>query len=427
MTAEPKPFHLTFNFAPITDELDARDLPVEGELPPGLFGTYLRNGPNPRSGTSPHWFVGDGMVHGVRLEGGRARWYKNRYVGPGRDVPPEGDRLRARRRHNTHVIEHAGRILALVEAALPMELDAELGSVGLFDFDGRVDTAVTAHPKRCAHTGELHFFGYQHAAPHLTYYVADARGQVVRRQEVDVEGASYMHDFALTEHHALFFDMPVRMIGDWGGPNPMPFAWKDGFRARILAVPRAGGPTRAFEVQAGMLSHTANAYEEDGRIVVEGARTQAFDGPPPLLHRWELDLGTGAVRETQLDERVVDFPRIDDRRAGLRHRYVTTVELRVTDGKPAGSLLRRYDTDAGTSVASSLPVSEMPGECVFVPAGPDEDEGFLMSYVYDAARDGSDLVILDAGRLDGPPVARVRLPRRVPFGFHGSWVPGQPL
>jgi len=47
----------------------------------------------------------------------------------------------------------------------------------------------------------------------------------------------------------------------------------------------------------------------------------------------------------------------------------------------------------------------------------------VLSYVYDAARDTSDLVILDAARFDGRPQAVVELPQRVPAGFHGSWVP----
>ena len=42
--------------------------------------------------------------------------------------------------------------------------------------------------------------------------------------------------------------------------------------------------------------------------------------------------------------------------------------------------------------------------------------------MYDAADDSSDLVILDGSAPGTDPVARVHLPQRVPFGFHGSWV-----
>src|SRR4051794_30999489 len=75
-----KPFHLCGNFAPVPDEITAFDLPVTGAIPPELDGLYVRNGANPKSGFSPHWFFGDGMVHGVRLAGGKAQWYRNRFV-----------------------------------------------------------------------------------------------------------------------------------------------------------------------------------------------------------------------------------------------------------------------------------------------------------------------------------------------------------
>src|SRR3954470_261517 len=128
------PFWLSGNFAPVAIEQTSTDLSVEGTLPGELDGCYVRNGPNPRSGTSPHWLVGDGMVHGVALSGGRARWYRNRYVGAPAEPRGPGPRRLGRGRKNTHVIEHAGRLLALVEADLPLELDAELATIGPFDF-----------------------------------------------------------------------------------------------------------------------------------------------------------------------------------------------------------------------------------------------------------------------------------------------------
>jgi carotenoid cleavage dioxygenase-like enzyme len=410
---------MTHNFAPVAEEVTAFDLPVEGELPAELEGMFLRNGPNPRDGASPHWLVGSGMVHGVALGGGKAQWYRNRYV--------EG-------RNNTHVIAHAGRILALVEARLPVELDRELGTIGPFDFGGAVDTAFTAHPKLCARTGELHFFGYQFAPPHITYYVADSSGRVLRRRIVEVDGASYLHDFALTEHHAVFFDTPARMTSDWGR-GKLPFEWKEGHATRIGVVPRDGsGPVRWFPITTCVLSHTANAFEEDGRITIDGIKMLRLDMVPPCLYRWQIDLASGEVRETVLDPRPVDFPRVDERRIGRRHRYTYVVELRLKNGAPAGSLLRRHDSVTGESRACDLGDAQMPNECVLVTgagaaadADADEDAGWLLAFVYDAERHGSDLVVLNGRDFGAPPVARVRLPQRVPFGFHGSWVPATAL
>ena len=110
--------YLSGNFAPVREEVTAFDLPVEGALPPELRGLYVRNGANPKTGHSEHWFLGHGMVHGVRIEDGRAAWYRNRYVRtPFFDEPDvprissTGEADYTRSAANTHVLAHAGRIL----------------------------------------------------------------------------------------------------------------------------------------------------------------------------------------------------------------------------------------------------------------------------------------------------------------------------
>ena len=130
MPPPAKPFVQDNYYVPVPDEITAHDLPVAGTLPPQLTGVYLRNGPNPRPGSAPrHYLAGDGMVHGVRLEAGRARWYRNRYVKTRREPG-----IRGGASSNTHVFAHAGRILSFVEVALPVELDRRLETVGPVDF-----------------------------------------------------------------------------------------------------------------------------------------------------------------------------------------------------------------------------------------------------------------------------------------------------
>ncbi|MFT3772126.1 MAG: carotenoid oxygenase family protein [Minicystis sp.] len=136
---------------------------------------------------------------------------------------------------------------------------------------------------------------------------------------------------------------------------------------------------------------------------------------------------SGRAREQAVDDRrVVEFPRIDDRRVGRRHRHTYVVELReIVDEIPVRACLRRYDAEAGTSIAQDLGPGQVLGECVLVPKGPDpaEDAGWLISILRDGVRDTSELVVFDAEAFDAPPVARVRLPQRVPIGIHGTWVP----
>jgi carotenoid cleavage dioxygenase len=424
MSSSAEPILRDHYFVPVSDEITAHDLPVAGTLPPQLSGIYLRNGPNPRPGSNYHFFAGDGMIHGVRIEAGVARWYRNRYVKTRRDAG-----IRGGRSSNTHVFEHAGRILSFVEVALPLEIDRHLETVGPVDFGG-VDTAFTAHGKIDPGTGELIAFGYQFAQPHLTFYRIDRAGQLVERRVIDGCTPCLMHDFAMTEHHVIFFETPALMVQDWGGGD-LPFRWQDGRPTRIGVVPRQGGETRWFDVSACHLGHTANAFEQDGRIVVDGTRTNRFmtnmADDPPKLYRWEIDLERGVVTEGAMGPHPVEFPRVDERRNGRTYRHVYTVEYRDFGGPanmPRSSLLRCHDVETGTSVAKDFGDRFVPGEPVFIPKSVDagEKDGWVLALRYDRDLDRSDLVVLDANDFAGDPVAIVQLPQRVPIGFHGSWV-----
>ena len=207
--ADEKPFHLRGNFAPVSEEVTAYDLPVQGALPPELRGLYVRNGANPVTGTSAHWFLGQGMLHGVRLEAGRALWYRNRYVRTPYLENPEIQRVssdgnfdRVASAANTHVLAHAGKLLALEEGAFPWVVDSELGTIGPHDYQGKLRTAMTAHPKLCPVTGELLGFGYGQLPPYLVYHRISPDGRLVQSEEIAVGGPTMMHDFAITTKHA---------------------------------------------------------------------------------------------------------------------------------------------------------------------------------------------------------------------------------
>lgn len=436
--ADELPFHLQGNFAPVQEEVTAFDLPVEGAIPPELRGLYLRDGPNPKSGTSTHWFAGDGMVHGVRLEDGKASWYRNRWVRTRtleEDAPfvaEDGSVDRSVAKANTNVIGHAGRIFALVENAFPTELTPELDTLGICDFEGRLSTAMTAHPKSCPRTGELHFFGYGFSPPYLTYHRLDAAGKLVQSEEIAVPGPTMMHDFAITEHHVIFMDLPivfdleVAMQG-----TGFPYAWSDDYGARLGVMPRGGtnADVRWFEIDPCYVFHPLNAFEKDDQIVIDVARyPELWRGRndtfhPAFLHRWTIDVPAQKVTEQGLDDRPIEFPRIDERRLGLAHRYGYAVGNVGNVAEQANGLLK-YDLATGVTEVNDLG-GRLPAEGVFAPAvgSAGEDEGFVLAFGYDAGRDGSDLLVLDASSFTAPPVATIRLPQRVPFGFHGNWIP----
>lgn len=433
------PFHLSGNYAPVEAEVTAFDLEVRGAIPAELRGRYLRNGPNPKTGASPHWFIGDGMIHGVEVRDGRASWYRNRYVRTRAFVEdalrlgPDGVPDLTIGRANTHVVAHAGRIFALVESSFPTEMTRELDTIGCYDFGGRLTTAMTAHPKTCPVTGELHFFGYAQMPPFLTYHRADRQGVLVQSDPIDVPGPTMVHDFAITEGHVVFMDLPVVFDPELAQAGMLPFRWSDDYGARVGILPRGGSnaSVRWFEVEPCYVFHPLNAFEDNGHVVVDTVRYPELwrPGAPAFgsarLHRWRIDVASGKVSEQALDDRAVEFPRCDERRTGRPHRfgYVVFTARGVDAG--VGNALLKYDLRTGGSEVHDFGPARVPGEAVFIPASAaaGEDEGWLLTYVFDADRNGSEMVILDASSFGKPPVATVRLPQRVPFGFHGSWVP----
>jgi carotenoid cleavage dioxygenase len=436
-----KPWHLRGNFAPVTDEIEAVDLAVTGSLPAALDGLFVRNGANPKNGASPHWFLGDGMLHGVRIEAGRVRWYRNRYVrtrafGGADRMDPANITDHSISLANTHVLAHAGRLLCLEVGSFPTQVDLDLDTVGTLDFGGKLTTAFTAHPKLCPETGEMLAFGYGFMDPYLTYLRVSATGDLVQTTPITVPGPTMMHDFAATRNHVIFFDLPVVFDLERAMAGDMPYGWSDTYGARMGVMPRQGtdADVKWFDVDPCYVFHTMNAFEDaQGRVVVDAGRhasmwkDSASDFEPCHLWRWTFDPATGAVGEQQLDDASHAFPRLDDRLAGLPYRYGYAVLSRDdrTASMDADQVLVRYDLNSGDRQLHDPGLGRMCGEPVFVPAGPDaaEDDGYVMAYVYDKAEDRTSLVVLGAQDFSAGPVATVPLPRRIPHGFHGSWVP----
>ena len=442
-TLEEKPFHLRDNFAPTFEERTDFDLEVTGAIPPELRGRFFRNGSNPASGFSPHWFMGNGMIHGVELQQGKATWYRNRYVQtPALSDPdaartgPDGASDRTRSLANTHVICHAGKILALEEGSFPYELTPELETVGPHDFSGKLKSAMTAHPKICPETGELLFFGYDAMPPHLVYHRVAADGTLVQSEEIEVKGPTMMHDFNVTRNFTIFMDLPMVFDLEAAAQGGMPIRWSDDYGARLGVMPRAGSNADVvwYEIDPCYVFHPMNAYEDGDRIVLDVARFGKLtmgldegDGTPARLHRWTIDRASGKVTDEPLDDRPAEFPRIDNRVIGKKNRYGYMMSAGYGGPETFGEALFKYDLEAGKSWTHEFGSGFQAGEPVFALSSNTaaEDEGWLLTYVYDAARDRSDLVIVDAANFDQKPVARIHLPCRVPNGFHASWIPDE--
>lgn len=431
-------------FAPMTAEHTATTLRVTGSIPRELNGILARIGPNPRHVPNPaahHWFLGDGMVHGLRLEDGEARWYRSRFVGVDSVRKSQGlPRLPGERRGgldvvNTNIIGHAGKLWALVEAgALPVEMDGELNSTrhGLFNTGRRY--GFTAHPHLDPATGELHAICYDGADQRrLHYLVIGPRGDLVHQDTVAVRHGPMVHDCALTQRHMVVLDLPVTFAPSLLLKGaPLPWAWNPKHPARVGLLPREGGAVRWFEVDPCFVFHTANAFDlPDGGaildVVVHGRMfDRSLQGPEDQqvsFERWKLEAASGRVERTVLNREAQEFPRFDERRTAQPYQYAYAVSINIE--KPQPNALLRHDLRSGATLSHHYGARELSGEVVFVPRRAEgaEDDGWLLSYVHDLDCGPSKVVILNADDLGGTPQAVIELPVRVPLGFHGNWIP----
>jgi carotenoid cleavage dioxygenase len=432
--------YLEGNFAPVTVETTAFDLPVRGKIPAELEGRLLRIGPNPVAAPDPstyHWFMGTGMAHGLRLRGGKAEWYRNRYVlsnsvaatlkRPALPGPRENTA-------NTNIVAMGGATYAIIEAGgLPVELSYTLDSVARSNLGGTLKHGFAAHPKLDPRTGLQHVLTYEPGLEALTYLVVDERGLARDVAAIPAAHGPMVHDVAFTATSLIVLDLPVT-FDRAAAARGFPFVWNPERMPRVGLLPLDGDLSRLrwIEAPSCYVFHVMNAFDDGDAVVVDIVRhPRAFDrkrsGPgegAPVLARWRVDRSTGRLSETILDERGCEFPRFNDAFAGRSYRYGYTVSLGESD--PYGPVLK-HDVARGRAEAHHYGAGRASLEPVFVarPGATEEDDGWIMSYVYDATRDASDVVILDAQDFAGPPVATITLPVRVPFGFHGNWVPDQ--
>ena len=443
--------------APVSEERFDVDLRVIGEIPQALSGMFVRTGPNQQFAPlgAYHPFDGDGMLHAVYLQDGKAS-YRNRWVeskgllaerarghacygGMSNFKIPEPDVLEAggmlKNTGNTATVRHAGRYFTMLEAAPPTEFDRELRTLGEHDFAGRLRGPMTAHPKVDAVTGEMLFFGYSPVAPYLRYHEVDASGALVHSTEIELPAPVMMHDFVVTEHYAIFFDTPAVFDLEQLLAGRDPMSWKPQNGSRIGVLPRgsSGDAVRWFEIPNCYVVHFFNAWESGDTIEIRAPRMAdmpggfQFENPgaarEPMPWRWVIDLATGRVAEEQTDDVAGEFPRINEHLTGRRTRYGYNCPQRTWEFEFDFEGVVKYDHDTGSSTAHHYRDSEVSGEHVFAPdpAGQAEDDGWLMSFVTDRVTEQSELVILDARNIEDGPVARVQMAARVPLGFHANW------
>jgi carotenoid cleavage dioxygenase-like enzyme len=445
-TQEAHPY-LTGIHTPMGEEVTLENLIVTGDIPPALNGRYLRIGPNPVTNPNParyHWFTGDGMVHGIRIQAGQAEWYRNRWVRSTAVSTALGEVLKPGPRLtesavNTNVIGHSGRTYALVEAGgTPAELSETLDTIAHNPFDATLKGAFSAHPHRDPQSGELHAICYNAPDFNRVFHVVVGTDAKVRREEpIAVQHGPSIHDCAITKRFVLVFDLPVTfskqaMVAGY----QFPYRWNPGHQARIGLLPRQAAGTEIIwcGVDPCYVYHPSNAYDgEDGSVIVDVVvhdrnSHRDFRGPDPdriTFERWTIDPATKQVQRRVLDDTPQEFPRMDERRTGQPYRYAYSVQ--VPAGQPdliGETTILKHDLQKGSRAVRDFGANRYPGEFVFIPGHAEaaEDEGWLMGLVVDMGNQTTDLVILNAQDFTGPAQASIRLPHRIPPGFHGNWI-----
>jgi 8'-apo-carotenoid 13,14-cleaving dioxygenase len=427
---------------PMREELTFENLPVSGAIPPAFNGRYLRMGSNPRAPkpSKYHWFAGDGMIHGISIENGRALWYRNRWirstqVSKALDEPRVDGPRNAFDTVNTNVVGFAGKTLGLVEAgSTPVEIGEQLATLRYTDFGGTLHGSFTAHPHVDPLTGEMHGICYDVSRRSaVRYVVVTPEGKVRREVKIPIKHGPMIHDSAFTQRFAIILDLPVT-FSLWAAitGHTFPYRWRSSHAARVGLLPREGLAKDIIwcPIDPCYVFHAVNSYDAAGGKVVldvivhDRMFSRIKAGPDSQrcsLERWIVDPATRKVERVTLDRSPQEFPRPDERRLGQPYRYAYTMAL---TGWFLGSGLYKHDLEARTRQFHDFGQHRHPCEFMFVPAhaNAQEDEGWLIGFVIDAKAKTTDLVILDARNFEGAPQASIHIPHIVPPGFHGNWL-----
>lgn len=450
---------------------------VEGELPIELNGTLFRNGPgllDVNGQPIHHPFDGDGMICAFSFKEGRAH-FRNRFVqtqgfleeqqagkilyrGVFGTQKPGGwfanlFNLRLKNIANTHVIYWGEKLLALWEAAEPHRLDpATLETYGLDYLEGLLQpgSAFAAHPRidsACQLDDGapclVNFSVKAGLSSNITLYEFNSDGKLLRQHSHAIPGFAFMHDFAITPNYCIFFQAPMSL-------NPLPYML--GFRTagqclqvqsgkptQAIIIPRHGNaPLQIIPLEAGFVFHHANAFEQEGNLYVdsicyeslpsvepdEDYRQVNFEAlAPGQLWRFCFDLKTQSVQRQLIEPRCCEFPSVHPDRVGRAYRYLYLGAAHNPTGNAPLQAIEKLDWQTGDRMLWSAAPRGFVSEPIFVPRTADstaaEDDGWVLTLVFNAAKGRSELVILDAATMT--PVATLGLKHHVPYGLHGSF------
>lgn len=442
-------------FEPWTTEGEIYELTVRGEIPADLRGTYFRNGPNPQYvlNEKHHIFDGDGMIHAFEFSDKRIS-YSNKWVRTekfvlereaGRSLfggmtnrwkdPSVQDR--SGNVANTNVVWHGGKLLALYEAGPPIEVNPEtLETIGPWNFHGKLDRAMTAHPKIDPKTGDLLFYSHVFGTSRdVFFYRADKDGNIVETKKIPTPFHAMIHDFAFTENYIIFPIFPLTISMERAAKGLFPIVWEPQLGTHFGLVPRHGdGEIQWLKTDACFAFHYMNAYEENNNIILDAIVADTipddaipFQGEderyPTRLVRWNLDLTSQCISKEVLDSTPGEMPRMDERFLGQKYQNgYFAAQLGEAALPEIWNAIIHFDFGSKKKTVFSVPGKDIVHEAIFVPKiQGQEGDGYILVLVFRDSENKSELLVLNSREIDKGPIATVEIPHRIPFGFHGNW------
>ena len=463
---------------PQRKEYDAWDMDVVGEIPDDLSGVYIRNTENPLFEPIQryHPFDGDGMLHAISFDNGEAR-YSNRFVRtegfvaeqqsqeslwagitehPSIAIAEKGWGARSMMKDNgsTDVIVHGGVALAsFYQCGELYQLDPiTMETLGVSSWNGQFPAeGVSAHTKLDEHTGEMLFFNYSTEAPYMHYGLVSRAGELTNYVDIPLPGPRLPHDMAFTENYAILNDFPLFWDPKSLAEGHYSNTYRPDLPSRFAVIPRNGTTQdiKWFEADPTFVLHWTNAYEDGDEIILDGffqhnpTGLKRADAPErsnrkglgrlginaneTMAHRWIFNMKTGVCREQPMSDSIVEFPMINGRHAGRRHRY--SYNARGIDGLFAFDGLVKHDLDTGVEQLVEFPPGTYVSETVMAPrlGSTAEDDGYLLTYTSDTINNLSECWILDAADPTTEPLAKIRLPEKISSGTHATWAPRSDL
>ena len=452
-------------FEPIDFECDINNLEVIGQVPPELNGTLYKIGANPQFiySSNYHLFDGDGMMHKLNFSNGKVS-YSNRWVRTQKFMQEKeaglaiyaGFRDKAEKLNqiqsglmpdtvNINIIHHANKLLALNEGNDIYQIDNNLTTVNKFKFDDEL-SGMTAHPRICAKTGDLVMYSYLSrdiiSNNMIKYFVANSKGEIIHKLNIQIPYKSLMHDFAIAGDYVIFPVFPLTCnIGRlFSGGNI--YEWEPQRGCYFGIMPRFGTSDDCIWIhqdEPGLAMHVVSAYQEDNLLVMDACYSDNIpDGAdgftpgkeevfPAYLTRWVFDISNKKIiSKNKLNNLSCEFPKIDERYTGEKYNHIyVALTLHSNWFGHEFEGIAHYDLNTNTNQIHDFGKDSIVLEPIFVSKNDNspEGEGFLLTFVYNKIANQSGLVILDAQNVDKPPLATIKIPHRVPFTFHGTFIP----